>query len=608
MSDKIPFTQRTGVRNFELVIGASLAIFLLFFNNFFAVTKIIFSFFLLVIKYNFLLFVSEKRELLRVEIASQLPSNFSESMAIFIIIIMSGILVHWITLFFISQFILPVKNWDERILAYNRIIRYSFGRHGPAVFVRGGTLIERNNETDNSKPGVILVDLSSAVALFKQPKAKSRFFSKEQEDSDDTVEVIWMREEKGFNGKASAVFGEAKGPGIVFTQKGQKVFSALDLRKQTRTSDEIEAYTRNGIRVKSKVNVTFSLSDEPEKIVAGFVGTARENKLMGLITSIDEQRKILTINDTYELDEEDAVEILNYIKAEIPFAPKDIGSLMNTSPYKFNRDRILAAAFSQARNVEGELMPWDDVPIETATDIFRKMLSSIPYDNLFSGVNMETPSSSPKASEKEDTTISFVKRLKDDFSRRVKMKGLLCFELYMRNDETPFTKGQAINLDVVNISPIIQFSSNKFNSFRKRGISVLSAGFGEIRPADSKIQKKMVENWKAKLDNEINMINAEYELESIRVKNRNRAQIQHETTYLLSSIFQSIPHFEEALALRVLQAIETAVTDHGKQEITSTELNTMLENLHEWLFTERKDIPLLPPDAQRPKPIHKSDE
>jgi hypothetical protein len=118
----------------------------------------------------------------------------------------------------------------------------------------------------------------------------------------------------------------------------------------------------------------------------------------------------------------------------------------------------------------------------------------------------------------------------------------------------------------------------------------------------------MVENWKAKLDNEINMINAEYELESIRVKNRNRAQIQHETTYLLSSIFQSIPHFEEALALRVLQAIETAVTDHGKQEITSTELNTMLENLHEWLFTERKDIPLLPPDAQRPKPIHKSDE
>ena len=55
--------------------------------------------------------------------------------------------------------------------------------------------------------------------------------------------------------------------------------------------------------------------------------------------------------------------------------------------------------------------------------------------------------------------------------------------------------------------------------------------------------------------------NAEYELEAIRARNRSRALAQEEMTHLLSGMLVSTAHFDEALALRVLQALETSVAD-----------------------------------------------
>ncbi len=72
---------------------------------------------------------------------------------------------------------------------------------------------------------------------------------------------------------------EAKGPGVVFTEKGQKIDDIVDLRNQTRTSKELEVYTRNGIKVKSKVTVVFSLSDAPETLLVGYVGNNHSTNL-----------------------------------------------------------------------------------------------------------------------------------------------------------------------------------------------------------------------------------------------------------------------------------------------------------------------------------------
>ncbi|MCA2001123.1 MAG: hypothetical protein LDL51_04590, partial [Chloroflexi bacterium] len=97
-----------------------------------------------------------------------------------------------------------------------------------------------------------------------------------------------------------------------------------------------------------------------------------------------------------------------------------------------------------------------------------------------------------------------------------------------------------------------------------------------------------------RIESEISASNAEYELEAIRVRNKNRVLLQEEMTHLFSGIFQSVPHFDEALALRVLQALETSVTDVSSREMPSSDLYEILKNIYEWLLG----------DSQPPPPVN----
>ncbi len=113
------------------------------------------------------------------------------------------------------------------------------------------------------------------------------------------------------------------------------------------------------------------------------------------------------------------------------------------------------------------------------------------------------------------------------------------------------------------------------------GIVVKSASFSDVQAVDDEVQRKMLDSWKARVEREIAISNAEYELEAIRARNRSRALAQEEMTHLLSGMFQSTPHFDEALALRVLQALETSVAD---REMSSADLHEILKNLYDWIF------------------------
>jgi hypothetical protein len=47
-----------------------------------------------------------------------------------------------------------------------------------------------------------------------------------------------------------------------------------------------------------------------------------------------------------------------------------------------------------------------------------------------------------------------------------------------------------------------------------------------------------------------------------------------------------VPYFDEALAMRVLQALETSVTD---KEMPAADLHEILKNIHDWLLADQKD-------------------
>lgn len=534
-----------------------------------------------------------------------LIAEFSSKYATFSwmsIVSMFVLLILWLgfrklMVYMTAQFVLPVTLSSDRKNASERFSAFISGNHGAAVFVKEGVLIERKKETadkkETIKPGVALVDLSSAVVLAQDEDTQAwNLLDGQEEEFDGLTKRISIPKED----KKKVPFTETRGPGLVFTEKGQKIANVVDLRPQSR-SESVEAYTRDGIKLSTKVSAVFSLSDKPETIPVGFVSMegGEELRWLNLETSPDGLRA--TLKDSFELDEQDRQELLDFFNNTSPasFAPEEPDMTNPTTPYKFYPNRVFNAAYSKARSVNmGEAMLWYDAPLEIAVDIFRKELLSVPYDSLYNGLEFQQRNRE-SAKDQALQGAATLKKLKDNFVRRVKLKGIVHFQFYVRRRDESFKVGEAVDWRQVGEFPVIALSQSKFNSLRSVGVVVKSAGFGDLQPVNPDIKKKMIENWKAKWEKEVQFINAEYELEAVRVRNRNRAQIQQEMTYLLAGIFQN-SHTDEALALRVFQALESAATNPtANSDISPKEIVSMLESLHKWLLIERKGTLDFPP-------------
>ncbi len=496
------------------------------------------------------------------------------------------LLLYRLNLFAVVQFILPVNKWEDRKKAFNRIHLFAHGKHGAAIFIKNGEQIARHSEMDSKKKGVALVDLSSAIVLAQYDNAKTWYLPDEEEiipaaKKRRPIKFPWQ------NKSPASSFYDAKGPGVVFIENGQRIDSVIDLRRQTRACEDVEVYTRNGIKVRSKVTVEFCLSDDPESLCVGFVEGKEPSHLK--VLKVKEDAVNLSIEGVFDLDLDDANAILNSVNT----ASISTGTIRpSNSPYKFDKDRVLRAALSRARNKSGEAIFWHEAPIEIATDIFRAILAEIPYDNLFNGssvfnlhnLNAGNKNSKEDGQGDDKPATQALSKIKDKFLFKVKQRGMISYQFIEHLGGSTFYQG--LNVPIASIKKYLPVTlvGEKFNFFRDRGIVVKNASFGEILAVEKEIQKRMAKNWMAKMKNEIAVSNAEYELEAIRVHNRNRALLQEEMTHLLAGVFQSTPHFDEALALRVLQALETSITEMSDADMQSIDVYELLKNLHDWIL------------------------
>lgn len=150
-----------------------------------------------------------------------------------------------------SQFVLPVEEGVDRILAIRRLLGYALGERGPVTFVEEGVARQAYAEDRRPGPGVFLIDNTSAVVL-----------------------------------RTNTAFTRAVGPGVVFTRPGERCAEALDLRRQVRwvtsptnhkdANAEAEvhsgAVTQDGISVSAEISITFILDP-------GHEGSPREGRL-----------------------------------------------------------------------------------------------------------------------------------------------------------------------------------------------------------------------------------------------------------------------------------------------------------------------------------------
>ena len=496
----------------------------------------------------------------------------------------------------ISQFTLPVRSRTERLEAFNSLFRYTFAKslHGPAIFMKDGKPKAEEGELKNLHAGVAFVDLNSAIVLEEQSGSNDAMrqeihfdsLSEESAESKSPRPSFWKKVLNLFGfgrSKTNVKIVRTLGPGIVFTKRGEKIVGWADLRKQSRTREDVIGSTRDGIEVKTKISVAFTLGQKEETLK---VTRVNGNWLVIQTTAAPEADPInralpplsLGIKKlSDELDDKDKEEIERYFnQGELEWlgSGSQVGETKSGSApqFIFDAERVFAAVYSRARDAkDGVLGEWTDLPGYTATEVFRDLLAHENYDDLYLP---DDPKKFP------------LSEFKDKFGQKVRNMGILGYQVVMRKDGTPLKDEQFLREDEFIFSAPRRFERSVV--LRDRGIKILSAGFSDLIPTDKVVREQLLENWRAQWQQETQKTLADHELRTMRIHNHERARTQQDMVYSLSRIFRDGHYTDEALAMRLYQALEAAATNPATQRLLPSDTVQMLSNLRQWLLPDNK--------------------
>lgn len=539
-----------------------------------------------------------------------------ESMGRILLNVIIYILIYFLSIFIVAQFALPVRGRQNRIKARIRLFFYWLGWYGLTAFVREGDLIEETGEKDILNPGVVLVDLSSAVVLASQPwdtgKKTISHRSKNSYHEENT-----FRKQRLHRGLHPYVFPKNSyheedtirivGPGVNFIEAGEQIKPIIDLRRQVR-SEPVKAITRDGIEIDTSVFTVFSVGEPPEVIPVAYIGGRDEENLYALELSENKDAHTMRLNRKIGLDPQDANEIHQAVLAGAVVASSPISVLptinRKLTPYLFDQHRVFAAFSAGISNDIKQTPKWLELTQPNCIDLFQNMLSSYTFDRLFSLNELTDIYPGRDAGynkKKDDDDVDFLKTFKSELSFKMRCNGVISYKLVtavpssarpsraldwrdgLLNDDS-FGKGDIKSI----MSAPRQLTNSKV--IRDHGIKVIAAGFTQIIPS-LEIRRQVVTAWRARSERDIDITLAKHERDVMQVINNARTQVQRDNAYHLSSLFKDQKYSKEALALFLFQALENIATDPRSQsDLPPKEVLSMLQNLHRWLLIERKDM------------------
>ena len=468
---------------------------------------------------------------------------------------------YFIFLKWISLFVLPSQNSLERQKVYERLTEYIFKLHGPAVFVKNGELITRKEEQHKNEStrgwfaSLAFVDLASAVVLESRSHPALINLATPVPSSDGHQPPI-----------------RALGPGIGFLLPGERIRGSVDLRKQYRSIKSVRGFTSDGIELETNVNVTFTLGQAPE------VMTVIDTKGHGLrVIQIDpDSKKIVAIVD--RIDPDDEYEILTNIRDQKP-SWTDVLAIENPSanrpPFKFDEDHVIKALISQPRNTsDGKLEKWTDLPAQVVASVLLDELSRVSYDDLYS---LDRPG----------LDCYLYDLFKPEFRRKVINLGVLSYQFIQRKDGRIPSEDDLFNADEYILWDVRELHNPK--PIRDRGIKVLEVGLSDFKPVDTTIPEQRFDNWRVKWQKKTEFTNAGVDLEILRNMNHARAQAQREIIYNLSQIFKLPGYTQDAMAIRIFQALESAAANPATSRLLPRDTVDLLKNFQRLLFSRDGD-------------------
>jgi hypothetical protein len=469
-----------------------------------------------------------------------------------------------------AQALLPVSNFMESFRASWHLLLYILRLHGPAIFIKDGIQLSSADELKRLGPGVVVIDFNSAAVLEEQvpPPGILRPFK------NITLKLLIFL---GLSDPPAPTHVRTCGPGIVFTRRRERIRAAVDLRKQFRLKPKVSAYTRDGIEIKAMIWCIFTIGQDAEILQVLYDGERRpENLRIVKLERVPGTNRVRVTGFENTLDELDRQEIHHYARVA--------DRLGNIEPFKmietpdplpvFNPDRVFSAAISEARNKDDELIPWYDLPTQVEADLFRSILSHANYNELY-GVG-----------ESEDFPMPGFKR---QLSNAMRNYSLLGYRLVLHRARITLRLNQEYEETDLEVSSPQILKNPKI--LRDRGIKIVASGFGEISlPAESPISviipKQRVDNWSASWQRDAEVVRASGELAANRVRAREQAMATQSLYGALSEILSNPKYSQEALALRVFQALENAAADAETRHLLPQQTLDMLKTIHNWLLPD----------------------
>ena len=465
-----------------------------------------------------------------------------------------------------AQAILPVNSLLEIYRTAYHLLLYIFRRHGQAVFVKDGEAKLTEKDLTQRGPGVVVVDFNSAVVLEERLETMGLMRPFRNLIS-GVLRILGLSDRR--------ISPRACGPGIVFTHRNESIRGVVDLRKQFRLLLKVPCYTREGIEITANIISIFSIGQDPEVLQVAYIGERKAENLRVVTLDRMPEGRLVVKDLADELDSEDRAEIFHYSRPLSQSGSwKDFTWLppISATP-TFNKERVFAAVFAQARSSQ-EVLPWTELPTRVASDMYRQILSQINYDDLY---DIKNNLNFPLPQHKRKLMLA------------MRNNGILSFRMISLKSGQSLARNAIYNENELVASEVRPLTAPKV--LRDRGIKIMVSSFGDPRPVSEAIYKQRLDNWRAKWESELKIVTASHELEAMKVRSRAHAQAQKDMAFALSRIFESQEHSDEAVALRIFQALEQAATDPMTRQLLPGNTIELMKTIHSLL---------LPLDAARP--------